>query len=188
LILLSFVAYSFIRLQRSDDPRGNLDEDLSTPAGFNIKGTSAANEFVLDPTVSETPSPTNTSTAPQTGEPGVKTLPTRFPRGAIQLKGPPDDSIFPLHAPITIYWDWPYGKEESYHFFVYLIDDSNEYLVGSAAEPSMGNHGYQLNFIPADTINFPGTFHIEIRLEEKETLFVSASSDPRKLTLTQDFS
>ncbi len=125
---------------------------------------STSPESILEPSITQslTPLPTSTLTESAAIPIGTESPDIDFPAVVepldetilpdIQLYGPPPNSVFSLQTPLTVYWDWPYENFEDRHFSLYLVDDSGEYLAGTVNEPSLGNRGFQLNFVPADIL------------------------------------
>jgi len=184
LLLLSFTALSIAKQQNSRNKKNNNVE--SAPASIIpiTKDAAIVHELTPDPTNLSSSTPTAAVISQDNGEPTASEIPTRFPNDSIVFIGPPSNSIFSLQTPVTIYWDWPFYEDQNQLFAVYLMDDSGEYLAGTADEPSLGNRGYQLNFIPRDTVNSEGPYLIEIRLQQMESLAVLAVSNPRSIEFT----
>ncbi|MDX1413550.1 MAG: hypothetical protein R3293_05115 [Candidatus Promineifilaceae bacterium] len=105
---------------------------------------------------------------------------------SIELMGPPENSSFLLNTPITVYWDWPLALEDNQQFTLYLLKESEEFLVGDTAESSMGDQGYQLNFIPENFVNLEGDYTIQIRLEQFETSAIIAISKSRAVLFIRE--
>lgn len=113
---------------------------------------------------------------------------TSIPPTSIQINGPPEDSVFSFQTPLTIYWEWPFDQDESQRFTVYLQDEFGDYLAGMLNEPSLGDQGYQLSFVPADVVQSEGTYLVQIRLEYVEQQVIIATSKPRAIMFTREIS
>lgn len=173
--------------------------------GVSEKESATANQAptppvsTLEPSITQnlTPFPTSTLTeaaaipigteSPRIEIPAVVETTDQTILPDIQLYGPPPNSIFSLQTPLTVYWDWPYENIEDRHFSLYLVDESGEYLAGTVNEPSLGNRGFQLNFVPADVLKAEGAYLIEIHLEQIDPFITLADSNPRAIFFTPDF-
>ena len=133
-------------------------------------------------------SPTNlpnviVSATQQSKEIDTTPLPPTLPANTeIQLIGPPPDSSFYLDDPISTIWTWPLPQEPGQQFSVYLVTGENEYLAGTVKEPSLGDFGYQLTYLPDDVVNSEGTYLLLIRLQQIRPQGDLVTSIPRTLT------
>jgi hypothetical protein len=112
------------------------------------------------PTTALPPSPTPTTTPTPTPTP----LPTVPPETEIVLLGPPDGSVLPAAAPISLFWTWPLDLGEGQRFVIYLLVEDEERPLPPLSEPNMGSV-YQQQLQPADLAGLAGDIRWEVRLE-----------------------
>ncbi len=158
----------------------------STPPIFTEEAIISENLTSIPPSSSALP-PTELAVSPSETDQDSTNPKVQIDLENIKLIGPPSNSFFSLQTPLTVYWDWPLEQENDQQFAVYLLDDSGEHLVGTADEPSLGNRGYQLSFVPGDKVNFDGPYLLEVRLEQVDSQGLIAASNPRTINFKSDF-
>lgn len=124
------------------------------------------------------PSPTTPATATFTPTP----LPTLPPEAQIELLGPPDDSVLPADAPVSLFWTWPLDLNEGQRFVVYLLVADEERPLPPLTEPNMGS-GYHAQLQPADLSDLGSEFRWQVRLESDANTSPLRASDTRTLRL-----
>lgn len=183
LLALCLGVYSIFEIQF---PKGQDNQNIIPTATadefFTAAPTNGAN--TLEEPIIQGTSPDDAVNGSQGG---VEATPQITPRGqtiTISILGPPTNSSFSKDTPVSIYWNWPDANlNEGYRFSVYIIDDFEERIVGTANEPALGSHGFQINFLPDDLNITPGTYQLEIRLESDSSDTVIAKSDLQNLEL-----
>jgi hypothetical protein len=108
--------------------------------------------------------------------------PTMFPREIITLTGPPEDSRFSISAPLSFYWFSDKQLSAGETFKLFLMNDSNEKLVGTLSEPNMGS-AFQINFIPENSGISPGEYYWRIAVSSQEGDRILGESEQRLITL-----
>jgi hypothetical protein len=108
------------------------------------------------------PSPTPTPTVTPTATP----LPTLPPEAQITLLGPPDGSVLPASAAISLFWTWPLALREGESLVVYLLLGDEERPLSPLIEPNMGR-GYYWQLPPAELSSLGDEFRWQVRLESE---------------------
>jgi len=163
-----------IRTESDNEKIGNLPSPSIMLTGNANDGISASPTSLTYVTVTATRRSIEIDTTP---------LPPTLPANAqIQLIGPPPGSSFYFGDPLSTIWTWSLPQETGQQFAVYLITDEDEYLAGTIKDPSLGDFGYQLTYLPGDVVNSEGTYLLQIRLQQTRPQVDLVTSVPRTLT------
>ena len=125
-------------------------------------------QSTLIPTPLPTPSPTY---AP----------PSYSKESIIRLLGPPPDTVFAASDSISFYWQWPLPLTPDQQFHIYLFDDGQTILLGTIAEPNIGD-SYHLSVNLADINVRAGSVQWIVQLETSYQIQPLRSSESRFLT------
>ena len=182
LLLFGFLIFSLGKQKSIQKPLPINLGVQSTPEGAKISNDETVTP---EPTATAFSKEPTTTTMAQNDQNIVAAPLSQYQTEDLEIFGPPTRSVFSLHTPVTIYWNWPFDLEGSLYFSVYLLNDSGEQLIGSVYEPSLGKLGYQLTFIPFETVESPGSYFFEVRMENDELGNGLIISDQRTLILEE---
>ncbi|MEM7116626.1 MAG: hypothetical protein AAF614_29600 [Chloroflexota bacterium] len=148
------------------------------PTSLPTTTATAAPPTLTPAAVSPTEPAQETAVLPRpTSQPTVTATP--FPDSSgITLLGPPADSTLIQKNPIPFYWSWPHPLAESDFFVVYLRQEGEEVVLGSVAEPNLGQI-YQL----VATSPVWGEASWFVRLESRETAVFLQESPARPIQI-----
>ena len=100
---------------------------------------------------------------------------------SISVLSPGANREFNPQDTINFDWFWPTLPDEGDHFAVFIIDDDQEYLLGTMTEPNNGA-AYRLP-VPVKDIPVTGEVAWQVRLENIDGSEVFVASDPIPLVI-----
>ena len=89
--------------------------------------------------------------------------------------------VFTAQDTINFDWFWPILPDPDQHFGVYLLDNDEEFLLGTVTEPYSGA-AYRLS-VPAAELPVSGELNWQVRLESNDGSEVVVASDPVPITV-----
>lgn len=100
----------------------------------------------------------------------------------IPVLGPPAGSFFRPEDTISFYWSGAAEPTPDRQYSVYLIDGDERVLLGSIAQPNLGQ-GYQLRANISDFVEEPGAYSWLVVLEDAGLGVIIGQSDIRPISL-----